>query len=32
MNYNIYFQDQSVNNFDSETMKLSVNEEKLTGL
>jgi len=32
MNYNIYFQDQSVNNFDNETTKLSVNEEKLTGL
>ena len=28
----IYIQDQSFNNFDNDTMKLSVNEAKLTGL
>ena len=28
----IYIQDQSLNNFDNDTMKLSVNEAKFTGL
>jgi len=28
----IYIQEQSFNNFDNDTMKLSVNEAKLTGL
>ena len=28
----IYIKDQSFNNFDNDTMNLSVNEEKMTGL
>ena len=30
--YRIYIQDQSLNNFENDTMKLSVHEAKLTGL
>ena len=28
----VYIQDQSFNNFENDTMKVSVNEAKLTGL